>query len=114
MRVKYRQTKGEWGFQTVGENDLAKKAWTLEVGQVSGIIRFQDGYSIIKVIGKEKSRPKTYEEALPDVSGQYHDYAANRLEEEWLGALRKEFKVTMWKENLGAAFVSPQQEKKEE
>jgi peptidyl-prolyl cis-trans isomerase SurA len=114
MRVKYRQTKGEWGFQTVGENDLAKKAWTLEVGQVSGIIRFQEGYSIIKVIGKEKSRPKTYEEALPDVSGQYHDYAANRLEEEWLGALRKEFKVTMWKENLGAAFVSPQQEKKEE
>lgn len=113
MRVKYRQIKGEWGFQTVDENDLAKKAWTLEVGQVSGMIRFQDGYSIIKVIGKEKSRPKTYEEALPEVSGQYHDYAANRLEEEWLDGLRKEFKVTLRKENLKAVFVSPPPEKEE-
>jgi peptidyl-prolyl cis-trans isomerase SurA len=113
MRVNYRKKKGEWGFQTVGENDLTKKAWTLEVGQVSGIVRFQNGCSIIKVVGKEESRPKTYEEALPDVSGQYHDYAANRLEEQWLDGLRKEYKVTLRKENMRAAFVSPPQEKEE-
>jgi peptidyl-prolyl cis-trans isomerase SurA len=113
MRGNYKDNKGEWGFQTVGENELTQKAWTLEVGQVSGIIRFQKGYSIIKVIGKEKSRLKTYEEALSDVSGQYHDYAANRLEEKWLDALRKEFKVTLRKENLRAAFVNPPQEKED-
>jgi peptidyl-prolyl cis-trans isomerase SurA len=113
MRVNYKKNKGEWGFQTVGENDLAKKAWSLEIGQVSGIIRFQNGYSIIKVIGKEKSRLKTYEEALPDVSGQYHDYAANRLEEKWLDALQREFKVTLRKDNLRAAFVNPPQENEE-
>jgi peptidyl-prolyl cis-trans isomerase SurA len=113
MRVNYKKNKGGWGFQTVGENDLTKKAWTLEVGQVSGIVRFQNGYSIIKVIGKEKSRPKTYDEALPDVSGQYHDYAANRLEAEWVDGLRKEFNVTLRKENLRSAFVSPPQEKEE-
>jgi peptidyl-prolyl cis-trans isomerase SurA len=113
MRVKYKGTKGEWGFHPVSENDLTQKSWTLDVGQISGVIPFENGYSILEVIGKENSRPKTYEEALPEISGHYHDYAANRFEEEWLNALSKQFKVTVWKENLGAAFVTPPKEEEE-
>jgi len=112
-RSNYRDAKGEWGLHPVGENDISQKAWTMEVGQVSGVFPDKKGYSIIKVIGKEKSRFKTFEEALPEVAGHYHDEAANRLEEEWLNTLQKEFKVSLWKEKLSDAFAKPPQQKNE-
>lgn len=110
-RPNYRAAKGEWGFHPVSENDITRKAWTMEVGQVSGVFPDKKGYSIIEVIAKEKSRFKTFEEALPEVAGQYHDEAAGRLEEEWLNRLRKEFKVSVWKEKLSDAFARVPQEK---
>jgi peptidyl-prolyl cis-trans isomerase SurA len=112
-RADYRKEKGEWGFHAAGENDITQKAWTMEVGEVSAVIPFQAGYSIIKVMGKEKSRFKTFEEALPELSGRYHDEAANRLEDEWIDTLRKEYKVSVWKEKLGDAFAGHPQEKME-
>jgi peptidyl-prolyl cis-trans isomerase SurA len=112
-RPKLRNAKGEWGFHAASESDLTRKAWGMEIGQVSGVIPYQAGYSIIKVIGKEKSRFKTFQEALPELAGHYHDETASRLEEEWLNTLRKEFKVTVWKEKLRDAFLKPAQEKTE-
>ncbi|MGA9365182.1 MAG: peptidylprolyl isomerase [Bacteroidota bacterium] len=112
-RPDYRNTKGEWRFHPAGENDITQKAWAMEVGEVSGVIPYQAGYSIIKVIGKEKSRFKTFEEALPELAGHYHDETANRLEEEWLDALRKEYKVSVWKEKLSDTFAGSPQGKME-
>jgi peptidyl-prolyl cis-trans isomerase SurA len=112
-RSDYKEAKGEWAFHPVGENDITQKAWTMEIGQVSGVLPDKGGYSIVKVIGKEKSRFKTFEEALPEVAGHYHDEAANRLEEEWLNALQKEYKVIVWKEKLSDSFAKPPQEKNE-
>lgn len=106
-RSTYRNARGEWGFHPVSESDITQKAWAMEVGQVSGVIAYQTGYSVIKVIGKEKSRFKTFEEALPELAGHYHDETASRLEEEWLNTLRNEFKVTVWKEKLSDAFAEP-------
>jgi hypothetical protein len=47
------------------------------------------------------------------VAGHYHDEAANRLEEEWLNTLRKEFSVSVWKEKLSEAFAKRPLEKNE-
>jgi peptidyl-prolyl cis-trans isomerase SurA len=112
-RPNLRKAKGEWGYHAASESDLTRTAWSMEIGQVSGVLRYPPGYSIISVIGKEKSRFKTFEEALPELAGHYHDETASRLEEEWLNMLRKQFKVVVWKEKLTDTFVKPPQEKTE-
>lgn len=112
-RSGYRNTKGEWGFHPAVENGITQKAWAMEVGEVSEMIPYQAGYSIIEVIAKKKSRLKTFEEALPELAGHYHDEAANRLEEEWVDALRKEYKVSVWKEKLSDTFAGPPRGKME-
>jgi peptidyl-prolyl cis-trans isomerase SurA len=110
-RATYRSAKGEWGFHAVGENNITEKAWTMEVGEVSGVFPDKAGYSVIEVIAKKKSRFKTFEEALPEVAGEYHDEAASRLEDEWLNRLRGEFKVSVWKDKLSDAFTGPPEKK---
>ena len=112
-RPKSRQNKGEWGLRPLDENELTRKAATMEVGEISKPIRFEGGYSIIKVTAKEKARLKSYEEAAPEVGGHYHDYVSNRLEEQWLNTLRQEFKVRLQPENLSAAFAEPPRDKEE-
>jgi peptidyl-prolyl cis-trans isomerase SurA len=112
-RSDYRDAKGEWGFRAAVESDITQKAWAMEVGEVSGVIPYQGGYSIIKVVGKEKSRFKTFEEALLELAGQYHDEMTNRLEQEWLDSLRKQYKVNVWKEKLGDTFAGSPGEKTE-
>lgn len=109
-RIALRDKKGEWGLRPVGENYLAQIAAGMEVGQVSDPLPFEEGYSIIKVIGKENARLKTYEEALPEVSSHYHDDMSARYEQEWLESLRKKFKVVVWKDRLGMAFTEPPRE----
>ncbi len=112
-RSGYKEKKGVWGLRPMGENDLTRKASTMDVGQISGIVRYENGYSIIRTLGKEKARLKTYEETQPEIAGHYHDYVANRLEEEWVNALRKEFKVKLQPEKLNSTFVGPPPEKDE-
>jgi len=42
-RSNYREAKGEWGFHPVSENDITQKAWTMEIGQVSGVFVDKNG-----------------------------------------------------------------------
>jgi peptidyl-prolyl cis-trans isomerase SurA len=109
-RPKSNENKGDWGFRSPDENELTRRAATMEVGEISKPIRYEGGYSIIKVTGKEEARLKTYDEALPELAGHYHDFVANRLEGEWISALRKEYKVDVRPEKLGSAFAGPRHE----
>ncbi len=106
-RIPLREKKGEWGLLPVKHNPITEIAGSMEVGAVGGPFHFEGGYCIIKVLAKDRARLKTYEEALPELSGHYHEYMSKRLEEDWLASVRKEFKVSVWKEKLKEAFLKP-------
>jgi peptidyl-prolyl cis-trans isomerase SurA len=112
-RPNVEKHKGEWVDRSADENALTRRAAAMKVGEVSDPIRYEGGYSIIKVTANEPPRPKTYEEAATEVAGQYHDYISNYLEEEWMKALREEFKVVVQPEKLRTAFTATSEEKEE-
>lgn len=105
FRPAMRKTKGVWELRPADENELTKKATTLEIGKVSQPFVYQGGYSIIRLDRKEPPRLKTYEEAISEVASAYQDTEAKRLERQWLDRLRQKYPVTLHKDRLSLAFT---------
>lgn len=61
---------GDLGFITEGQmvEEFEKAAFSLEVGEVSGIIETQFGYHILKVFDREEGRIQEYDEVKDDLS----------------------------------------------
>jgi parvulin-like peptidyl-prolyl isomerase len=61
---------GDLGFITEGQmvEEFEKTAFSLEVGEVSGIIETQFGYHILKVFDSEEGRIQEYDEVKNDLS----------------------------------------------
>ncbi|MBU2636616.1 MAG: peptidylprolyl isomerase [Bacteroidetes bacterium] len=94
------------GFTDVGNNELAKIAWSMEIGSISTpILTEKGGYSIIKVIAKEPARQKSYEEAGAEVSTTFQEYEQKRLEKEWLERVKSKYPVKQFPEVLQKAFT---------
>lgn len=103
-RSGMKEKKGVWDLLPVTENDLTKKAWTMEIGEVSEPIKFLYGYSIIKVLEKAPARQKTYDEAVSEVASQFQEYRAKKLDEEWIQELRAKYPVKINEDALAKAF----------
>jgi len=104
QRAGYKEKKGDWGYQPESANDLSKKAFTMQPGWLEGPMKFQYGYSIIKMEGKQEPREKTFEEAQSEVSSKFQEVESKRLEHEWIESLRKKYGVTIHDEALKNAF----------
>jgi len=105
QRSGYKQKKGEWGFQPLDANELAEAASKAGVGAVEGPMKFQYGYSIIKVTDTDKAREKTFEEAQSEVSSRFQEYESKRLEREWIDSLKEKFGVDVNEDLLKQAFT---------
>lgn len=106
MRQGYREKSGGWGFQPYGLNDLSKKASTMETDSVTAPFKYQGGWSIVKALGREGPRVKTFEEAGPELASSYQDVASKQREQEWIESLKKKYGLTINQEVLGEAFKS--------
>ncbi len=104
-RAGMREKKGDWGLVSSSENELAWKAWNVKVNEISEPIKFQGGYSIIKVTGKEPSRAKTFEEAFGEVASEIQEIELKRLEKEWIESLKKKYRVVVNEKALERAFA---------
>ncbi|MCB2206617.1 peptidylprolyl isomerase [bacterium] len=104
QRSGYKDKKGEWGFQPLDANELAEAAAKAGVGAVEGPMKFQYGYSIIKVTDTDKAREKTFEEAKSEVSSRFQEYESKRLEREWIDSLKAKFGVEVNDSLLKSAF----------
>lgn len=104
QRVGYKEKQGDWGLQTESANELSKKAMTMEAGWVEGPMKFQYGYSVIKVDEKQKAREKTFEEAQSEVSSKFQEIESKRLEREWIESLMKKYGVEVKEVLLTSAF----------
>jgi peptidyl-prolyl cis-trans isomerase SurA len=105
QRSGYKQKMGEWGFQPLDANELAEAASKAGVGAVEGPMKFQYGYSIIKVTDTDKARDKTFEEAQSEVSSRFQEYESKRLEREWIDSLKEKFGVDVNEDLLKQAFT---------
>ncbi|CUS99966.1 peptidylprolyl isomerase [Candidatus Kryptobacter tengchongensis] len=103
-RAGMKEKKGDWGLVDASENEIAWKAWNMKVNEISGPVKFQGGYSIIKVTGKEPSRIKTFEEAFSEVASAVQEQELKRLEKEWVESLKKKYKVVINEKALEKVF----------
>ena len=104
QRTGYKEKGGDWGFVPVDKNELSKKANELTVGAVEGPMKFQYGYSIIRVTGKDPARTKTFDEAYSEVSSKFQEHESKRLENEWIQSLKDKFGVETRESVLEEAF----------
>lgn len=105
QRSGYKKKNGEWGYQPYDANELADTASTMEIGAIAGPMKFQYGYSIIKVTDRDDAREKTFKEAQSEVSSRFQEYESKRLEREWIESLKDKFDVDINTELLSEAFA---------
>ena len=63
-----------------------------------------NGWSIVKLIAKDPSHIKTFEEARAEVSGAYQEMESKRLEEEYIQSLKKRYQPEINYDKLEEAF----------
>ena len=104
MRQGYKEKRGVWGFQPNPLNELSRYAAILPVDSIPPPFEHPSGWSIIKVLGKDSSRVKTFEEAKPELISAYQEHASKIREQEWVTTLKTKYPVTLNKELLPTAF----------
>ncbi|HEX9614434.1 MAG TPA: peptidylprolyl isomerase [Bacteroidota bacterium] len=107
VRSGFKEKRGEWGLLPAGTNQLLTKVGPLAVDSISEPFKFESGWSIVKVLGKDTARVKTFEEARPEVTSNYQDQASKQREREWIETLRKRYGVEIDEEKLSDAFKNP-------
>ncbi|MFZ1731458.1 MAG: peptidylprolyl isomerase [Bacteroidota bacterium] len=111
QRTGYQKKQGDWGFQTLDANELAVAASKGIPGWIEGPMKYQYGFSIIKVTEKDKSREKTFEEAQSEVSSKFQEYESKRLEREWIQSLKDKYGVKIHEDVLKKAFTDLKERK---
>lgn len=104
MRPGYKEKKGVWGMTPDSLNIFSKYAAILPVDSIPPPFDHPDGWSIIKVIGKDSARVKTFEEATPEIMGAYQDYASKARLDQWVNELKSRYSVVLNKPLLLEAF----------
>jgi peptidyl-prolyl cis-trans isomerase SurA len=104
MRSGYKEKKGAWGWMPTVANELSRRASMLHVDSVSAPFEHSDGWSVVKVLGKDSARTKTFEEAKPELMSAYQEYASKLRQETWVAELKQRYPVVLNKELLMQAF----------
>jgi peptidyl-prolyl cis-trans isomerase SurA len=103
--------RGDWGMIPVTTNDLTQRGWTMKQGEVSESFPYENGHTIIRVLGKDPAREKMFQEAGSELSSAFQEFESKRLENEWYESLKKRYPITKNKEAL--KDVSEQAPKKD-
>ncbi len=80
--------------------DLYFAAWDMEPGEVSGIIKAQDGMHIIKVEEKENERKMTFDEARPVIKRQLVTREYKKLYRQYFSKLREKAAINYSKKMI--------------
>jgi parvulin-like peptidyl-prolyl isomerase len=83
-----RKDRGDMGYFKRGEllPALEREAFRLQVGEVSGVIRTEFGFHIIKLLDRKGGEPPSFEEVKEKV---HADYYASEMEKAYLQFLSK-------------------------
>jgi peptidyl-prolyl cis-trans isomerase SurA len=98
---------GQTVFVDPANNLVAREAAKLETpGTYSKPMKMGSGWIIVKLLAKDPSRIKSFEEAKAEVSAQYQDLESKRLENEYISNLKNKYKPVVDNEKLEKAFKS--------
>jgi len=104
-RPGFKEKKGIFDLLDANSSEIAVEANKLKnAGDYSAPFKNSGGFSIVKLIGKDPARTKTFEEAKAEVSGAFQEYESKRLEEEYITGLKKLYKPVYFYEKLNEAF----------
>jgi len=109
-RAEYKKKKGEWGLRPTTLNDLTEAAATMAVDSIAPPIKFLKGWSVIKVLGKDSARAKTFDEVRADLTTKIQNEQGKRLEEEWINSLKRKYPVDIDEDVLQRAFQGTNRE----
>lgn len=104
LRSGMRRQGGVTGMINADRDQLAKRGFEQEIGEVSEPFRFGNNFAIVKTLDRDPSRMKTFEEARAQVTGEYQDMMAKKLEQEWMETLRQRYRVQTFPHKLQQAF----------
>lgn len=102
QRANLREKKGYLGKISTKESNLAKKLLEMNAttGSIIGPIKYDDGYSIVRINSYEPEREKTFEEAIPDFATEVQEILQKRLLENWLSQAQKRIPVKIFEQKL--------------
>lgn len=103
-RPGYKEKYGKHGIHPVLDNQLSIKAEQLKEGEFCEPISQGGGYSIVLLIKKHPAGQKTFEEALPEVSGGLQELESKRLEKEYIEFLKSNYKPEVYYDKIEKAF----------
>lgn len=105
QRTGYANIAGYSGLVEVEVNDLSKKANSLKsIGDISEPFKYQDGWSIVKLLKRESARLKTFDEVKAEVASLFQEVESKRLEEEYVNRLKNVYNPTIYYNELREAF----------
>jgi peptidyl-prolyl cis-trans isomerase SurA len=104
-RPGYAEKAGNYGLVEINNSPLSKEANKLKnPGDYSNPFVDAGGFSIVKLVAREPSRVKTFEEAKAEVSGAFQESESRRLEQEYIDKLKNKYKAVIYNDNLEKAF----------
>lgn len=104
-RTQVKDKNGKYDLQVVGSTEFSKIVNELSnVGDYTEPIPNPGGFSILRLDFKAPARLKTFEEAKPEVSGNFQEYESKRLENEYLDSLKKQYTPVIFYDELRKAF----------
>ena len=106
-RQSTKAANGVWGLMPVSTNALFEQAWKMNEGDVSDFFKYENGYSIIKVLAKDPARNKTFKEAGSELSSAFQEAESKQKETEWENSLRLKYPVREFKEMLANSKTPP-------
>ncbi|MDP4173651.1 MAG: peptidylprolyl isomerase [Bacteroidota bacterium] len=106
-RPGFKEKAGNYGLVELKSSPLAEEANKLSnEGDYSKPFQYANGYSIVKLIKKDPSHQKSFEEARAEVSGQFQEEESKRLENEYINNLKNKYKPVVFSEELEKAYKS--------
>jgi peptidyl-prolyl cis-trans isomerase SurA len=97
--------EGKHGVVAVEGNELAAKAFDLaQPGDFTQPVKYQNGWSIVKLNKKLPAGPKTFEEAKAEVASAYQEKLSQDLEKEYLSRLNSIYKPEKYYDKLEKGF----------
>lgn len=97
---KYRIRGGDLGYVHRGRlyPDIENSAFSLKVGETSGLIHTEGTWFIIKVLDRKAERQASFEESRDKLKKDLEAKRAGDLKEQWIGDLRSKAKIEiLWK-----------------
>ena len=86
-----RKDRGDLGYFKRGEllPAVEKEAIRLEIGAVSGIIRTDSGFHVLKLLDRKGGKPPPFEEIRPRVQEDYYEKEMEKAFEQFLTGLKE-------------------------